>query len=273
MTLCIVCPSRGPDDPGHDPDYERGYLCCFRAWSRMAGALRAIPDLVDELQSLGRVERDGRDSKVLYPPTHARAGQLVAHFDPVANGFTAGPVPQPTKWSRVTGTRPAREPTSLDRVDLTYRVNHEARRLLARGALGLDDDQVGHLSAATILDGWVRDWATYRDDGPPTPSVRRLAGWLLDRLDWACRTHPALDEFAEDLRELRGTLDAMCGHFDAPPETLSAPCWGCGWLTLIRDGDAERVLCAAPSTRECSRLMTDDDYAEYAQQLIKENPS
>lgn len=185
--------------------------------------------------------------------------------DPAAASVPAGPVPQPSKWSRVAGTRPAREPVNLDAVDLTSRVNHDARRLLARGALGLDDDQVGHLSAATILDGWARDWAGRRGEGLPRPAPDVLCGWLGDRLDWACAEHPAVDEFADELSDLYRTLMGVTGWSTPPPETLSVECPSCAMLTLYRDADLERVACGS-----CPRLMTEQEYAEHCRRLIEE---
>lgn len=257
MSICVCCQRE-------DAWAEIGAVC-IRCRDRMAAALRNIPHLLAELQGLGYVERD------LRPGTRAVRldgilTRVQAAADPVANVLTAGPLNGSKGAPRVSGSPTASVPISLDAVDLSGPVNHEARRLLARGLLGLDEDQTGHLSAATILDGWVRDWASYRTEGPPHPQVPLLCSWLLDRLDWACGTHPAVDEFAGEVRELHSTLTAACGRFEAAPETLTAPCPDCGLLALYRDVDAERIACGAG----CARLMTEEDYAEYVRMLIEE---
>jgi hypothetical protein len=248
MTACIVCPPRGSDDPGHEPDYERNLLCCNRAYLRLASALNVIPDRCEELT---------RERSLLFEDVPA---------DPVALAFPAGSVPGQRGGARVHAAPSSSPPLSLDAVDLTSGVNHAARALLARGVLGLDDDQVGHLSAATILHGWVRDWAEIRREGEPMPVVREMCRWLSDRLDWACSRHPALDEFAGEVLELRGVLTALTGRAEPPPETLSAPCPGCSMLSLFRDVDLERVVCG----NGCLRAWTDEEYAGYARSLIKE---
>lgn len=265
MTGCVVCPPRGSDDPGHEPDYERNLLCCNRAYLRLASALNVIPDRVDELGGHGYVERDARPgSRAVLVDGHAV--RVPAMADPVANLWPAGPVPGQRGGAKVHAAPASMPPLSLDAVDLTSGVNHAARALLARGVLGLDDDQVGHLSAATILHGWVRDWAEIRREGEPMPNVREMCRWLSDRLDWACAKHPALDEFAGEVLELRGVLTSLTGRGEPPPETLSAPCPSCGLLSLYRDDDLERVACGGG----CLRLWTDEEYAGYARTLIKE---
>lgn len=252
---CVCCADA-------EPDYEAGLSTCRRCRDRMASALRQIPRLLADL----------RDPDVPVDDKTVRrddAGRRWPHHDPVAatDGTPAGPVPEPSRWSRVAGTRPAREPVNLDAVDLTSRVNHPARQLLARGVLGLDDDQVGHLSAATILDGWVRDWVERRGrgEGLPRPAAEVLCGWLGDRLDWACAEHPAVDEFADELGELFRTLMGITGWSTPPPETLSVECPSCAMLTLYRDVDLERVACGS-----CPKLMTEGEYAEHCRRLIEE---
>lgn len=56
------------------------------------------------------------------------------------------------------------------------------------------------------LDFWVQDWAGMLNQALPGPTVVELCAWLMTRLSWACDTHPAVDEFAHDIRELTGQL-------------------------------------------------------------------
>lgn len=264
MTLCVVCPPRSAEDEGHDPDRERGLQCCARAFLRLASALNVIPDRVDELGGGGFVERDVR------PGTRAvlvddRVVRVPAMADPVANLWPAGPVPGQRGGAKVSSAPGSSPPVSLDAVDLTSGVNHAARALLARGVLGLDDDQIGHLSAATILHGWVRDWAEIRREGEPMPDVREMARWLGDRLEWAAGMHPALDEFAGEVLELRGVLTALTGRSEPPPQAMDQPCDRCHELALILEPDSGYIVCGV-----CGRVMTGDEYAEYLRGVIKE---
>lgn len=261
MTGCVlsgIACAPPVDEQAHDPDREHGLLCCAPSLLRLASALAAIPERHEELGGLGFVVRDGGGSLVL-----DRVGDPVPHHDPVANLWPAGPVPGARGGARVHSAPASSPPVSLDVVDLTSGVNHAARALLARGVLGLDDDQVGHLSAATILHGWVRDWADIRREGEPMPVVRDMCRWLADRLDWAAGRHPALDEFAGELLELRGVLNGLTGRSEPRPELLPTPCPGCGLLTLHRDADIERVACGA-----CPVLLTEERYAGHVRDLV-----
>lgn len=239
MTACVVCEERDPDHP---------LLACARCAGRLSGALRQIPVLVDELRGQG-VEVD------------------VFAADPVAVSLPAGPIGGAATGPRGTGTRERALPIRIDATDILLGVNHGARRLLARGALGLDDDQVGHLSAATILDGWARDWASYLGHHVPTPQVPLLCAWLSDRLPWALEHHPALDEFAADVGDLLRTLYGLCGHGSARPKVMEAPCPGCGLATLVQPFPDAYIECA---TVDCGRVLTPPEYEEYVRDMRHE---
>lgn len=243
MTACVVCPVPDGEQP-HEA--AEGWLTCWRAWARMAGALRLIPDLCDELHGLGYVMRN--------------------HRDPVSRVLPSGPVNGSKGSPRVNGSRDAPVPLRIDPTDLLMPSRPASLSVAVTGSYA--SDQIGHLAVATELEFWARDWADIRREGIPLPNVPELSEWLRNRLEWACEHHPAIDEFAGKLRQLRTALTAAAGRFDAMPETLSAPCDSCGTLALYRDTDIERVACGS-----CARLMTEDEYADYTRWLIKENPS
>lgn len=267
MTACLVHP-----DDDHEADRERGWLCCGAAWRRMVGDLAAVPEVWLQLASLGSTERDGRSGRrvvaVAYEIATRRRHLVyeVGPADPVAHALTAGPMGSGWRESQVRSTRPAPVPVSLDVVDLTAGVNHEARRLQVRGVLGLDDDQTGHLSAATVLHRWVLRWAARRGEGEPRRLVGTMSGWLRDRLDWACGHDELLGEFAEELHDLRRTLDGLAGNVQAPPERVDRPCPACGWWALSHDRGAELIRCG-----HCERALTADEYRDHLEDVIKTN--
>lgn len=159
---------------------------------------------------------------------------------------------------RVTGSHNAPLPLNVDALDLT---------LPARGGTVHDryGDQTGHIPAATILDQWVDDWRDQRarGEGRPDPVVWVLADWLLVRLDDACADHPAVDEFAADMRRLRRQLLVAAGDGPVRAERLPAPCLRCDLLTLVRDdGD---VRC-----RNCGEWLSDERYAEWVGVLARD---
>lgn len=259
VSACVVC---------QDRDSEERSQACSRCAGRLAGALRQIPKLVDELRGLGYVERDVR------PGTRAvREGaeivRVPAMADPVANLWPAGPMAGASTGPRAGGTRERSLPIRVDPTDLLARPRHGS--LLVAGRSPWPDDQVGHLGAAAVLDFWVRDWADLRGEGlPPLQAAGErspaglLARWLADRLDWALREHPALDEFAGDVSRLLGALWGLAGHGTARPKLMEAECPSCGLLALTQPFPEAYIEC------DCGRCLTPDEYEEYVMDMRHE---
>lgn len=258
MTACILHP-----DDEHPP--EPGWQTCWRARDRMAAALRDIPELVDELADHERhMERDWGlrvpDGAVQWPNTR-KEDVAVPGRDPVANVLTAGPVNGARSGPRVMSSGERSLPIRIDPTDLLAPARPASLAIADTGLYAAD--QIGHLAVATELEFWARDWADARGEHCPMPTVPVLAAWLLDRLDWACQHHLALDEFAGKLRSLRSSLTAAAGRFDAPTELLAAPCPGCRDELLYRDTDLECIACGG-----CPVLLSDEAYAEHARALV-----
>lgn len=190
----------------------------------------------------------------LWLPTVLRdIGELHTTLDVTARTGAAGP--------RVSGSREAPVPLALDVLDLTAAARLGSRGPHARGVLG-DDDQIGHLSVATELEFWVIDWIGARDKSEhrPEPTVTVMIGWLGDRLDDACDDHPAVDEFAADMRTLRAVLRRANGDLPQRPEPLvGVPCSGCDQAALYRDpGSQWRAECGG-----CGKLYSEDEYERW----------
>lgn len=279
----------------HPP--EPGWLCCWRARDRMAAALRDIPVLVVELSGLGYVERDVRPLKCTMlicdaparwrgsfepkdgppDPRLALCGMhalilftdgllfgvrpVLPVADPIAYALTAGPVNGARNGPRVMSSGERSLPIRIDPTDLLAPARPGSLAVAETGLYA--SDQIGHLAVATELEFWARDWADALGHHIPLPTVPELACWLLDRLDWACQHHRALDEFAGKLRSLRSSLTAAAGRFDAPTEMLAAPCPGCRNELLYRDTDLECIACGG-----CPVLLSDEAYAEHARALV-----
>lgn len=85
-------------------------------------------------------------------------------------------------------------------------------------------------SVAWELARWEDDWRLMRGEPAATKAatVSSAAGYLEVRSLWASNTHPAFDEFAADLRKLRGRLRATVGIREQ--HDYGAPCFepGCG---------------------------------------------
>lgn len=189
------------------------------------------------------------------------ADQIAHNLDRIPDLYaqlTLEPAVRPGRLC-VTGSHEAPLPLAVDALDLG---------LPARAGIIHDPhgDQTGHLPAASVLDGWVRDWRDLRGmrEHLPAADVATLAGWLANRLPWACARHPAVDEFAAEIRQLAATLRAVTGDTPAPPQRLPAPCSYCNQLALVRDParDVRPVCC-----RACGRSWGEDEYAEWAGEL------
>lgn len=266
MTACRVCFVRDGELP-HES--EIGWLCCVRARWRMEGALRAIPELVDELAGLGYVERDTRPGTraVRVGGKLSEDGQIIRVpyvADPVANLLAAGPLNGSKGAPRVSGSTDRPVPIRIDPTDLLAPARPGSLAVADTGRWA--SDQIGHLAVATELEFWARDWADTRRERCPLPTVHVLAGWLADRLDWACANHHALDEFAGKLGRVRTALEAAAGILPARPVPMDRPCDSCGHLTLAREPDTEYIVCS-----HCGRVLTEADYREHLEDVIKTN--
>ena len=134
---------------------------------------------------------------------------------------------------RVSGSREAPLPLRVDPLDLSLGAPSGRQRWsTVTDPFG---DQGGHQSVLTILDSWVRDWRDTRNKGEslPLPAGPSMVSWLRNRLDWACQEHGAIDEFDQEMRQLRSALRAVVGTTDTRPEFLDAPCRKCEWRSLV----------------------------------------
>lgn len=111
---------------------------------------------------------------------------------------------------KVSGSREAPLPLRIDPLDLSMPAREPNPTPQSRLH---PEDHAGAMSVASRLDSWVRDWREVRamSEHPPDPTVVVLVGWLRNRLDWACDHHPAVDEFAVEMRQVHGALRAVVG--------------------------------------------------------------
>lgn len=270
--LCVVCQKRTPDRPLVDDACR----------SRLRRLLDEIPELYAELtEDVDLVEVDGVlvlddgtfDGPVAYDVVRLGAARI-------SGTATAG---------RVSGTPEAPVPVNLDLVDLTAPARagsylpHANAELHAVAAIVTRTrtlerheyaaqwtDQIGHLSVATTLDAWVRDWRGHRTkrEGWPAATVGDMAGWLGDRLDDACDDHPAVDEFAADISDVHAALRGVLGLIGPWPELLrGVPCRRCDTAALSRMPPKEYGVQQYIECGECGDLMTPEEYERWTQLL------
>lgn len=258
---CCTCSVYRPDA---DPRLPNRPPVCDGDRRLLDSHLGEIPDLYDRLPDEEPADLD-EHTYMLAHPTH---GEREYAADPLAVLGGAGPVRGRSSQPRVSGSKEPPAPTSLDRIDLTLPARPASRRLFARGQLGLDLDQIGTLSTATILDTWVRDWrdTLWPDQHLPVPTVPELARWLRNRADEACDKHPAIDEFADEIKDLRRALRRQLGETTAQPDTeryRGIACQKCDLRgVLMRRPGSEYVECGS-----CGLLLTEEELADWTARL------
>lgn len=115
------------------------------------------------------------------------------------------PAPGQGSGERITGTREKPLPARVTVLDLTI------SNIMVKAVNDPYRDQAGHIPVVAILDGWARDWAEELRQMLPAPTVPNLARWLALRIDWACDTHPAIDEYVAEIRSTLATCRAVNG--------------------------------------------------------------
>lgn len=264
---CVTCPVYRPDAQPRLPHLPP---VCDGDRRLLDSHLADLPDLHHRLDQPEPAEVDDRTYTLPHP--RDRQVTLVYHREPAAPIGGAAPVPGQPRQPRVTMTRTPPAPMPLDPVDLTAPARHATRRMHARGALGLDDDQHGHLSTATILDTWVRDWrdCLWPDHRLPAPTVPVLAAWLRDRADDAAACHPHIDDFAAEIRQLHHILRHALGETDPQPETArfeGVTCRRCDLRGVLMQRPADDYV----ECGNCGLLLTQDEYADWVTQLADEH--
>ena len=271
---CILCHIYRPDA---DPRTPVRPPVCEGDRYRLSREIADIRRLHNRLVNPDPVEVDNRRYDAQYQLWDATAKEWVEHNeqrrrDPLAAIGGVAAIPSRSNQPSVTGSRERATPVNLDTVDLA----NDARRPNATAAARQHpDDQIGHLSVATVLDSWVRDLRDTLWPGLhlPPATVPELVAWLLvgvsdtspgARIDDACDRHPAIDEMAIELHELRRTLRGALGESEPQPERIEGvACRGCDLRTLFRQpGDYYRAECGA-----CGLLYTEAEYVEWVGEL------
>ena len=201
------------------------------------------------------------ESGSVCPPCITAINATLADIDDLTRQLPAALLPGANRTEHVSGTPEPPLPLQLGPLDLLM-----PARPLRLSQAAVREDQTGDLSVASTLDTWVRDWRTYQyRERLPRPTVPRLVRWLRYRLHWACDNHPAMDDFADEIRELRGRLRSVLGYSAPQKERVKGvPCRQCDQLTLFRRPGDERIHC---EDEACSAILYPDEYERWTQLL------
>jgi hypothetical protein len=238
--------------------------------SRLRNQLREIPDLCAVNAAGARPELVRGNPRRVERADHLIEvdGRLAAVFrtrEEYPWSVASAAVPGQSGAPRVAGSQEMPVPIRVDRFDLLApaRRSSSATRDLAYPEQ--DEDQVGHLSAATVLDGWCRDFAELRRESTPTPVVTVQCRYLLDRLDWAFTDHEAVDELAQDVGDLWHVLRRTAGLMTPKREHCAGiPCKSidCDLKTLWRLPGSDYIECES-----CGALLTEAEYQDWLKLL------
>jgi hypothetical protein len=266
---CCLCslyrPDSNPRIPHHPPvcDGDRALLDrhLIEIANLHADLTNPEPVIVDQR----RYERIG----VQYLPKGAgkrtvSLGETWA--DPLAAVNGVSPISSRSKQPSVSGSRERPLPIPADLLDLKAPARQPNPTDAARAR---PEDQIGRLSAATVLDQIVRDVRDTLHPGHhlPPATVDELVSWLRNRLGDICDQHPAVECIAADLRDLRGALRAAAGATDPLPEQCAGvPCRRCDLMTLFRQPGGD-VHCVNP---DCQAVLLEDEYADWVKTIAAE---
>lgn len=179
--------------------------------------------------------------------------------DPAASAMPAGAVSSRVNATAgVSGTRDPQAPTSLDVVDLTGPAVHAT----IHDPFG---DQIGHLSAATVVDSWVRllREELFGHERLPSATVDDLTDWLLaggsvSRLEIACNRFLAVDEMTVELRDLLSALRSAAGETEPQPRRYwGVPCRGCNTVSQLVQED-DWIEC-----ERCQLLLSPEEFQQW----------
>lgn len=246
---CPTCHRRDP----------RVQQLCDVCRSRLRAWVFDLTDLHAQLSEGEPSVRDYRGTRIVVDDDMKPIDE-VPHYDHVSNVLPAGGGPSGFRLGPITGSRERRLPINEDAADLTGPVR-------AGGLAVLDEDAVGHVSVASVLDFWVEDWRTWRSAGErrPSPTVPEIVRWLLDRLDDAMDHSPSVDEFFHAVRRLYGALKAQLGQVDIPDYKRGVPCRNCLALTLVHQPGSDRIECGS-----CDALLDFFEYDTHVRSLSAE---
>ncbi|MEU7905338.1 hypothetical protein [Actinoplanes sp. NPDC049118] len=258
-TTCICCAIFRPDATPRTP--TDGPVCAVCRW-RLRRDVVAIGRLHRDLTTPELVDGDRRLVEVVDDEGNPTGMHRWA--DPAAAVLPVGAVPARSGQPIVTGTRAHSTPIDLDTIDLIAPANHVTVH-------DPYNDQIGYISAATILDSWCRALhvTVFPFEPRPDATVPTLVSWLTggfpeSRMDSVCSQYPAIPDLAGEIRRLCIAMRGAAGETELKPQVLwGVPCRRCNLVShLLRD--EEYIECG-----NCQLLLTDAEYRTWVAEATK----
>ena len=101
-----------------------------------------------------------------------------------------------------------------------------------------------------VLTTWVRDWMDiYALAGPRRGDLTSITGWLRAHLDHAANSHPAIDDFADEIRKLAQRGRRLANGDVDKAQRVQCPTDDCGrWLRVNAHDPEAHIRCKACGT-------------------------
>lgn len=94
-----------------------------------------------------------------------------------------------------------------------------------------------------ILGTWVRDWCdVYALKGPKYSDLTSITGWLRAHLPHAANSHPAIDDFADEVRKLAQRARRLAGEVPDRGQRVPCPTDDCGRVLRVRTAELEEAV-------------------------------
>jgi len=104
------------------------------------------------------------------------------------------------------------------------------------------DYRQGHILLGTLT-AWARDWCeTYALAGPKRGDLTSLARWLRAHLSSAANSHPAVDEFAHEVRQLAQRGRRLAGEVPDHGQRVPCPTDDCTRTLRVRTAELNELV-------------------------------
>lgn len=138
----------------------------------------------------------------------------------------------------------------------------DAQVMLAWGSTtttsAADESSGDPIPPLLLLASWEDSWrVALGHPGGPRPTMPAVTGYLHQHLTWAAQRHPAIDDFAREVRQCRARLEDVLSAGERD-DTVAAPCFDCGGQLVRRVTDAGRQ-----DRYQCRRCHRDYNVASY----------
>lgn len=243
-------------------------VLCAYYHSKAEPHLSGDPDHQTCPSGLRRLEHELLSLKAAFRRLDEEVSADLGARDMVSRLLPSAPTPSPSNQPRVSGTRERQLPIDISRIDLLLPV-------VPGYVQDPHRDQTGPHSVATVLNEWVAAWHDrwYAGQRYPRTDAVSLVDWMLGaRLMHVVQAEPAIADFAEEIRDLRGLLRSALRETAPKRATMwGIECPRCqivSQLTLDPEDPEHYRECD-----NCGLMLTNQEYLQHLRDLVDKHRS